>query len=151
VTDVGRPVLYGASYSVYTRIARLAFEEKGAPYRSIETDVFDPGGPPADCFRRQPFGRIPALDHEGSLYETVAIAQYADEAFPGPRLQPPSAADRARMAQIVSVLDSYGYRPMVRDVYVERCRRRRRGVGRTKGASPPGPRDPRSRLASSRP
>jgi glutathione S-transferase len=121
VSDAGAPVLYGASYSVYTRIARLAFEEKGVPYRLIETDVFAAGGPPAGHFHRHPFGRIPALDHDGfALYETVAIAHYADEAFPGPALQPQTVASRARMTQIVSLLDSYGYRPMVWDVYVER-------------------------------
>lgn len=121
MTDAGAPILYGASYSVYTRIARLAFEEKGMPYRLVETDVFAAGGPPADHLRRHPFGRIPALDHaDFVLYETVAIARYVDEAFPGPPLQPDSASSRARVSQIISLLDSYGYRPMVWDVYVER-------------------------------
>jgi glutathione S-transferase len=120
VTDAGAPILYGASYRVYTRIARLAFEEKGVPYRLVETEVFA-SGPSADHLRRQPFGRIPAPDHDGfALYETVAIARYVDEAFPGPPLQPDGAALRARMAQIISLLDSYGYRSMVWDVYVER-------------------------------
>ena len=121
MTDAGAPTLYGASYSVYTRIARLALEEKGVAYRLVETDVFAAGGPPAGHLRRQPFGRIPALDHDDfALYETVAIARYVDEAFPGPALQPETVASRARMTQIVGLLDSYGYRPMVWDVYVER-------------------------------
>jgi glutathione S-transferase len=121
VSDAGAPVLYGASYSVYTRIARLALEEKGVPYRLAETDIFAAGGPPADHLQRHPFGRIPALDHDGfALYETASIARYVDDAFPGPALQPETVASRARMTQIVSLLDSYGYRPMVWDVYVER-------------------------------
>jgi glutathione S-transferase len=121
VTDAGAPILYGASYSVYARIARLAFEEKGVPYRLVETDIFAAGGPTPAYLQRHPFGRIPALDHGGfALYETVAIARYVDEAFPGPPLQPNTASARARMTQIVGLLDSYGYRAMVWDVYVER-------------------------------
>jgi glutathione S-transferase len=121
VTDDGAPAVYGAGYSVYTRIARLVFEEKGVPYRLVETDVFAAGGPRSDYLRRHPFGRIPALDHAGFvLYETAAITRYVDEAFPGPQLQPASADARSRMTQIISLLDSYGYRSMVWDVYVER-------------------------------
>lgn len=121
MTDTGVPILYGAAYSVYTRIARLALEEKGVPYRLVETDVFAAGGSQAEHLRRHPFGRIPVLDH-GSfvLYETVAIARYVDEGFRGPPLQPDSAAARARMTQMIGILDSYGYRPMVWEVYVER-------------------------------
>jgi glutathione S-transferase len=128
VTAAGAPVLYGASYSVYTRIAWLALEEKGVPHRLVETDVFAAGGPSAEHLRRHPFGRIPVLDHGGFvLYETAAIARYVDEGFPGPRLQPDGAAARARMTQMIGILDRYGYRPMVWDVYVERISAREEG------------------------
>lgn len=121
MTAGSTPILYGAGYSVYTRIARLALEEKGVPYRLVETDIFAAGGPSAEHLQRQPFGRIPVLDHGGFvLYETAAIARYVDEGFPGQRLQPDSAAARARMTQMIGILDSYGYRSMVWDVYVER-------------------------------
>ena len=40
--------------------------------------------------------------------------------FLGMPLQPKEPAPRARMNQIISVLDSYAYRPMVWDVYVQR-------------------------------
>ena len=121
MTDADAPVLYGASYSVYTRIARLAFEEKGVPYRLVETDIFALGGPAPEYLRCHPFGRIPALDHDGfAVYETAAIVRYVDDVFPGPSLQPSTATARARMTQIVSLLDSYAYRAMVWDVYVER-------------------------------
>jgi glutathione S-transferase len=53
VTEGGTPVLCGAGYSVYTRIARLAFEEKGVPYRLVETDVFAAEGPPAKHLERR--------------------------------------------------------------------------------------------------
>jgi len=116
-------VLYGLTRSVYTRIARLALEEKGVPYTLEEVEIFGPQGVPADHLRRHPFGRIPVLAHGNfSLYETAAIGRYVDEAFSGPALQPPSASARARMAQIVGVLDAYAYRPMVWGVFVQRVR-----------------------------
>jgi glutathione S-transferase len=121
------PVLFGAEYSVYTRIARLALIEKGVAYKFEAIDIFACA---ADhpYRRRQPFGRIPALEHDGfGLYETAAICRYVDEAFAGPALQPGDARGRARMAQAIGVLDSYAYRAMVWDVFVERVRKPARG------------------------
>lgn len=117
------PVLFGARYSVYTRIARLALAEKGVAYRLEEIDVFAPGGPPSVYLARQPFGRIPAFEHRGlRLYESGAISRYVDEAFEGPRLQPQDAAGRARVNQLISICDSYAYRTLVWDIFVERVR-----------------------------
>lgn len=117
----GSPVLFGARYSVYTRIPRLALEEKGVAYRLEEVDVFAPGGPPAAYVERQPFGRIPAFEHDGlRLYESGAISRYVDEAFPGPALQPSDPRGRARVNQIISICDSYAYRTLVWDIFVER-------------------------------
>jgi glutathione S-transferase len=125
---VNEPVLYGAGYSVYTRIARLALLEKGVSYCFETVDVFAPGGPPEAHLRRHPFGRIPAFTHgDVALYEACAIARYVDEAFFGPPLQAADAAGRARMTQIVSLLDAYAFRPMVMEIYVERVSARARG------------------------
>jgi glutathione S-transferase len=127
---MSEPILFGAPYSVYVRAARLALVEKGVPYRLVEIDIFADEGPPADYLRRQPFRRIPAFEHDGfQLYETGAITRYIDEAWGGPALQPPSTWGRARVTQILSILDSYLYRPLVRDIYMERCLRP--GEGRT--------------------
>jgi len=117
------PRVFGAAYSVYVRIVRLVLAEKAVPYELIEVDVFGPGGPPRDHLARHPFGRMPAFEHAGFLlYETGAIARYVDEAFPGPPLQPSDPRGRARMNQIISLLDSYAYRPLVWDIFVERVR-----------------------------
>ena len=114
-------VLFGLSYSVYTRIARLVLEEKGVGYRFQEVDVFAASGVPSEHLGRHPFGRIPVLDHDGfMLYETGAITRYVDEAFPGPALQPAAPARRARMNQMISSLDAYAYRPMIWDIFVQR-------------------------------
>jgi glutathione S-transferase len=118
---MARPVLFGASYSVYVRSARLALAEKGVDHELVEVDVFAPGGPPAEHLARQPFGKIPAFEHDGfRLYEAGAIIRYVDEAFPGPPLQPREPKARARMNQVISIIDSYAYPNLVWGVYVER-------------------------------
>jgi glutathione S-transferase len=115
------PVLYGLSRSVYTRIVRLALEEKGVRYTLAEVEIFGPGGVPAEHRARQPFGRIPAFDHDGFvLYETGAITRYVDEAFAGTRLQPQEPRARARMNQVIGIVDSYAYRPMIWGVFLAR-------------------------------
>ncbi len=117
----GDVIVFGAAYSVYVRIVRLALEEKGVPYRLVEVDIFAKDGPPADYLERQPFGHIPAFEHDGfRLFETAAITRYIDEAFDGPTLMPQDAKMRARVNQITGLLDSYAYRAMVWDVVVER-------------------------------
>jgi glutathione S-transferase len=115
--------LHGLARSVYTRIARLALEEKGVPYTLHEVEIFGPDGVPASHRERHPFGRIPVFEHGAfRLYETGAIARYVDEAFEGPPLQPAEPARRARLNQITSVLDAYAYRPLVWGVVLARMR-----------------------------
>ena len=118
---MNRPTLYGADYSVYVRIARMALEEKGIEYELVPLDIFAAEGVPAWYLEHHPFGRIPAFEHDGfRLFETNAIARYVDEAFDGPALQPADARGRARMGQMTGMLDAYAYRAMVWDVAVER-------------------------------
>jgi glutathione S-transferase len=115
--------LFGLERSVYTRIARLALAEKQVSYALNEVEIFGPDGVPPAQLARHPFGRIPALDHDGfMLYETGAITRYVDEAFDGPALQPREPAQRARMNQALGVLDAYAYRPLIWGVFVQRVR-----------------------------
>ncbi len=125
---MSEPVLYGAPYSVYVRIVRLALAEKDVPYRLEPVDIFADEGVPTEHVKRHPFSKIPAFAHDGFvLYEAVAINQYIDEALPGPKLVPADAQARARMRQIMAVLDNYGYRPLVWDIFVERVRKPQEG------------------------
>lgn len=118
MTDI---TLLGLRISVYTRIARLALEEKHIDYELREVDIFADDGVPPDYLAINPFGTIPSLLHgDLVLYETSAINRYLDEISPGVNLQPTIPVERARMNQIISMLDSYCYRPMVWDVYVQR-------------------------------
>ncbi len=110
-------VLHGYQYSVYLRIARLALAEKDVAYERVGVDPFA-ADVPASYLAMHPFKRVPVLVHDDFvLYETGAITRYVDENFPGPRLQPEAPRERARMTQIISVIDSYAYWPMVRQVY----------------------------------
>jgi glutathione S-transferase len=107
----------------------LALEEKGIAYELVPVDVFAAEGPPSEHNARHPFGKIPAFEHAGfRLYEAGAITRYVDEAFSGPPLQPHDPRGRARMNQVISVLDSYVYRTLVWDIYVERVRNPERGL-----------------------
>ena len=117
---MSRPVLYGADYSVYTRIARLALAEKGVVYDFEVVDIFGHEmQPPAWYTELQPFRKIPALKHSDLLlYETQAIVRYVDAAFVGPVLTPDTPAGVGRMAQIISVADSYAYPWLVWGVLV---------------------------------
>jgi glutathione S-transferase len=113
-------VLYGYRYSVYLRIARMTLLEKGQSWRHVEIGPFAENLP-ADYLALNPFGRVPTLKHDGfALYETTAITRYVDEAFTGQPLQPGDARQRARMNQIIAIADSYGYWPMVRQVFSQR-------------------------------
>jgi glutathione S-transferase len=120
-------VLHGYRYSVYNRIARLTLAEKGVPYERVEVNPFAPDVPAA-YLALHPFGRVPALVHDGfALYETAAITRYVDRAFAGPALQPADPRALARMDQIIGVVDAYGYWPLVRQVFSHRVFRPRLG------------------------
>jgi glutathione S-transferase len=119
--------LYGYQYSVYSWIARLALEEKGVSCRWIEINPFAPDIPES-YLTLHPFKRVPALVHDKfQIYETGAITRYVDEAFPGPRLQPTDPRHRARCGQFLSIIDSYVYWPLVRQVFSHRVFRPRLG------------------------
>jgi glutathione S-transferase len=112
--------LHNYRYSVYGRIARMALAEKGVAYEPVEINPFVEDLPPS-YLALHPFGRVPTLVHDGFVvFETAAITRYVDEAFPGPPLQPDTVGARARMAQIIAVIDSYGYWPLVRQVFSHR-------------------------------
>ena len=123
-----RPKLFGASYSVYVRIARLALEEIGVPYDLVEVDIFSSDKVPPDYAARHPFGRIPAFEHDGfRLFETDAIAGYVVEALGHGALLPDDVRERARMRQIMRIADNYAYRALVWGIYVEEMERARAG------------------------
>jgi len=105
-------LLYGPNWSAYTRTVRLVLIEKEVRYALKEVD-FSNGIMPADHFKLHPFGKVPVLIHDGFvIYETSAICRYIDEAFVGPELQPSDVQQRARMAQVIAIVDNYLSEPI---------------------------------------
>ncbi|HSH99189.1 MAG TPA: glutathione S-transferase family protein [Reyranella sp.] len=120
-------VLHGYRYSVYLRIVRLTLAEKGVAYDRVEVNPFA-SDVPAAYLALHPFGRVPTLVHDGFvLYETGAITRYIDRALAGPALQPREPRALARMDQIIGIVDSYAYWPMVRQVFAQRVFRQGSG------------------------
>ena len=112
--------LHGDHFSVYTRIARIALGLKGVAYGTVEVNPFEEAGR-AGLLAQNPFGRVPVLRHGGfTLYETAAITGYVDRVFDGPPLMPEGARAAARVAQVMAVVDAYGYVPLVRQVFSHR-------------------------------
>jgi glutathione S-transferase len=101
--------------------------EKGIACERVEVDPFA-ADVPAAYLALHPFGRVPALVHDGfALYETGAITRYLDRTFTVPALQPAAPRALARMDQIIGVVDAYGYWPMVRQVFSHAVFRPARG------------------------
>lgn len=120
--------LYGFGPSVYTRVIRLVLAEKGLDYRYCAVDPFA-DEPPAEHRTPHPFNRVPLLEHDGiHIYETAAIARYLDAAFATPPLTPGTPVAMARMAQVIGIIDAYGYWPLVRQVFAHGVLRPRDGL-----------------------
>ncbi|MFL5295865.1 MAG: glutathione S-transferase family protein [Phenylobacterium sp.] len=99
-------IVHGIPGSPYVRMPLLACEEKGAPYR-LEAMAFGTTKSP-EHLARHPFGRIPAMEHgDFKLYEAQAMLRYIDQVFEGPSLTPADPQARARMNQVMGVMDWY--------------------------------------------
>jgi glutathione S-transferase len=110
--------LHGMAGSPNVKGAMLALAEKGVEYELV---TVLPPFKDADHMARNPFGRVPAFEHDGfALYETQAILRYVDRAFPGRALQPTGARELARMDQILGVIDCYLFQSWSGDIGFER-------------------------------
>jgi glutathione S-transferase len=118
---MAKPVIYGPGYSTYARTARLALEEKGADYDMEDVDIFTGKHQEPAHLARCPFGKVPALEHDGfKIYETDAIVRYINEAFPGTDLEPGDAKSHARIAQAIGIVNSYAYPSMITGIVIQR-------------------------------
>ena len=98
--------VYGIPGSPFLRSVEIALHEKGLDY---ELHRMAPGEhKQPDYLARHPFGRIPAFEHDGfAVYETQAILRYLDDVFPAPPLTPGNPAARARMNQVIGIIECY--------------------------------------------
>jgi glutathione S-transferase len=114
-----RPIIYGFAGSSYVRSARSALEEKEVAYDFVDTGV----GPhkEREHLCRNPFGLVPAFEHgDFQLYETQAIIRYIDDAFGGPALQPQGIYERARMNQLIGIVDSHVRTSISAVIFIQR-------------------------------
>jgi len=103
-------VLYYGSGSPFAWRAQLALEHKALPYerKVLSFSAGDTKKP--EFLALNPRHRVPVLvDGDFVLYESNAIVEYLDDAFPatGARLFPGDARTRALARRLISEVDSY--------------------------------------------
>jgi glutathione S-transferase len=98
--------VYGIPGSPFLRSVEITLHEKGLDY---ELHRIAPGEhKQPDYLARHPFGRIPAFEHDGfAIYETQAILRYLEDIFPTPPLTPGNPGARARMNQVIGIIECY--------------------------------------------
>ncbi len=83
----------------------VALEEKGVPFELVELGLDRRETRTPEYVGATITGKVPAIDHDGvRLAESSAILEYLDETFPGRRLLPADARERARARQVMSFL-----------------------------------------------
>jgi glutathione S-transferase len=118
---MSQAIVYGDAISTYVRSVRLTLEEKGAAHTLVTVDLVKGQHKGEEHLGRQPWGKMPAFEHEGNaFYEASAIMRYIDEVFPGPALMPPTPVGRARVNQVMSIVDSYGYPASITNLFIPR-------------------------------
>jgi glutathione S-transferase len=102
--------IIGFPQSTYTRVVRLACEEKGVDYTLTPAPPHSPA-----VTAIHPFGRIPAMRHgEVELCESKAIATYVDRVFDGPPLMPADPREAALAEQWISLINTVMDGTMIR-------------------------------------
>jgi glutathione S-transferase len=118
---MAKPVIYGTPFSTYVRTARMCLEHKPAEYELVDVNVLAGETRQPPHLSRNPFGTVPAFEHDGfKMYETSPIMRYVDQVFPGTSLTPADPRQRARMNQIISIVDYHGYNAIILKICMQR-------------------------------
>jgi glutathione S-transferase len=95
--------IFGHPMSTCTRKVLMTLAETNTPYELVVVDFAKNEHKQPAHLRRQPFGRIPALDDAGfEMFESRAICRYVNEKSAG-RLAPSDPQARAKMEQWISI------------------------------------------------
>jgi glutathione S-transferase len=125
-------VIGNKNYSSWSLRAWLALEHTGQPYSEVLIP-FDPATMHAAIAQHSPSGRVPALRHGGLVvWDSLAIAEYLAEAFPGAGLWPDDVAARA-VARAVSAEMHSSFAALRASMPMD-VRARMPGYGRTQGS-----------------
>ena len=95
--------VFGNPLSTCTRKVLMTLNELGTPFEMNVIDFAKGEHKQPAHLKRQPFGRIPAIDDDGfALFESRAICRYLNEKANG-KLVPTNVQARALMEQWVSI------------------------------------------------
>lgn len=98
--------VHGIPGSPFLRTVEILLKEKDVPYQLRAMSPAEMKTP--EHFGLHPFGRIPIFEQDDfRLYETQAIIRYLDDTFPHPRLTPENPRERARMNQVIGIIEWY--------------------------------------------
>ena len=97
--------LHGFSFSNYHNLVKVVLLEKGIPFEEVVTY------PPADeAYRaKNPSGKYPCLELEDGTFlgESKVILNYLEDAYPRVPLLPEDPSRRARVRELMEVIDLY--------------------------------------------
>lgn len=96
--------LYGFDVSNYYNMIKMALALKGVEFEAVTTY---PNQTP-EYLAISPTGKVPALQtNDGVLVETNVILEYLDDVYPEVRLYPQDSFERARVKELVKLIELY--------------------------------------------
>jgi glutathione S-transferase len=114
-------IVHGTPISTYVRTVRLLLEEANAAYELKDVSIFNGDTNSAEYRAKHPFGKVPTLEADGNIiYETAAITEYLDEVVATHKFSPADSLLKARMRQIMAIVDSYLYAPAIGTIVIQR-------------------------------
>lgn len=101
------PTLYHYFRSSSSWRVRWALAHKGIECRFVAVNLLAGEQQSPEHLRRNPMGMVPVLQIDGTfLTESVAILEYLEETRPEPALLPKAPLARARVRQLVQVINA---------------------------------------------
>ncbi|MBD2021299.1 glutathione S-transferase family protein, partial [Leptolyngbya sp. FACHB-36] len=90
-------------------------------YSLKDVGIFNGDNTSADYLAKNPFGKVPTLEIDGEfLYETAAVTEYLDAAVANNKFSPSDLLSKARMRQIMAIVDSYLYPASISTIVIQR-------------------------------
>jgi len=103
--------LYGFWRSLATYRVRVALELKGVHVQEVSINLLQGRQYAGDYLALNPQGVVPALVIDGAppLFQSMAILEYLEEAYPEPPLLPADARGRARVRGLAQIAVADGH------------------------------------------
>lgn len=96
--------LYGFSVSNYYNVVKAALLEKGMAFEEVQTQASSE----PEFLARSPMGKVPCLETaQGVFSESQVMLDYLEDVQPEPRLYPADAFARAKVRELLRVIELY--------------------------------------------